>query len=169
MQRRDLLKVMAGAAFLPALQLTAGEPGAPLYFSKEEFAALDELTEMIIPTDSHSPGAHAAGVAVFIDKTVAEAFLPEDKESWRKGLAPFLPLNKEQRLAMLTKLAATEQNAQSDQERFFGQLKETTAFAYYTTDIGIHQDIGYIGNVVQQEFSGYEVTGTIYPLTKSTL
>lgn len=151
MQRRDLLKLAAGAALMPALQLTAAEPGAPLYFSKEEFAALDELTEIIIPTDSHSPGAHAAGVALFIDKTVAEAFLPEDKESWRKGLAPFLPLTKEQRLGMLT-------NLEEKKDPFFGQLKDTTVRAYYTSSIGIHQDIQYLGNTIQEQFSGYEVT-----------
>jgi hypothetical protein len=151
MQRRDLLKFMAGAALTPALQLTAAEPGAPLYFLKEEFAALDELTELIIPADAHSPGAHDAGVAVFIDKTVAEAFLAEDKDSWRQGLAPFLPLNKEQRLAMLTKICDSN-------TPFFGQLKNTTAFAYYTSSIGIHRDIEYIGNTIQEQFSGYEVT-----------
>ena len=155
MQRRDLLKLLAGAA---ALQLTAAEPGAPLYFSKEEFAALDELTEMIIPADSHSPGAHDAGVAIFIDKTVAEAFLPEDKASWRTGLAPFLPLNKAQRLELLTKLAAKEENPGTDAERFFNQLKESTAQAYYTSSIGIHQDIQYVGNVIQEQFAGYDAS-----------
>jgi hypothetical protein len=158
MQRRDILKLMAGAAFAPALQLTAAQPGKPLYFTDAEFAALDELTEMIIPTDAHSPGAHEAGVAAYIDKSVAEAFLPEDKESWRRGLAPFLPLDKAGRVAMLTTLAAKEKDPHTDAERFFGQLKETTAFAYYTTRIGIHQDIQYLGNVIQQQFSGYEVT-----------
>jgi len=158
MQRRDLLKIVAGAALMPALQLTAHEEGAPLYFTKEEFAALDELTEIIIPADAHSPGAHAAGVAVFIDKSVAEAFLPKDKESWRKGLAPFLSLDKKQRVALLTKLAAKENDPHTEQEHFFGQLKETTAFAYYTSNIGIHQDIQYIGNVIQEQFSGYEAS-----------
>jgi hypothetical protein len=158
MQRRDVLKLMAGAAFLSPLQLTAGEPGAPLYFSKAEFAALDELTEMIIPADAHSPGAHDAGVAVFIDKTVAEAFLAEDKESWRRGLAPFLSLNKADRAAMLKKLAEKERDPHTDAERFFGQLKETTAYAYYTSSVGIHQDIQYVGNVIQEQFSGYEAT-----------
>jgi gluconate 2-dehydrogenase subunit 3-like protein len=150
-----VLKLFAGAA---VLQLTAAQPGAPLYFSKEEFAALDELTEMIIPADDHSPGAHEAGVASFIDKTVAEAFLPEEKESWRKGLAPFLPLNTAQRLDLLSTLAAKEHNPQTDAARFFGQLKGSTAYAYYTSSVGIHQDIQYIGNVVQEQFSGYEVS-----------
>jgi hypothetical protein len=157
MQRRDLLKFMAGTAFIPVLQLTAAEPGKPLYFSKEEFPALDELTEMIIPADNHSPGAHAAGVAAFIDKSVAEAFLPEDKESWRQGLAPYLPLNTRQRSEMLSKLSRNENNPQTAAEHFFGQLKETTAFAYYTSSIGIHQDMQYVGNVIQEQFTGYEV------------
>jgi hypothetical protein len=148
---------MAGAAFVPPLQLAAAEPGKPLYFSKEEFAALDELTEMIIPADAHSPGAHAAGVAAFIDKSVAEAFLPEDKQSWRNGLAPFLPLNTGQRSEMLTELSLKEKNPHTPAQRFFGQLKNTTAFAYYTSSIGIHQDIQYVGNVIQEQFSGYEV------------
>jgi hypothetical protein len=155
MQRRDVLKLIAGAA---ALQLTAGEPGAPLYFSKQEFATLDELTEMIIPADSHSPGAHAAGVAVFIDKTVAESFMPEDRSSWRKGLAPYLALNRAQRLDRLTTLAAKEANPQTEAERFFTQLKQTTAYAYYTSSIGIHDDMQYLGNTIQEQFSGIEVT-----------
>jgi hypothetical protein len=155
MQRRDVLKLFAGAA---VLQLAAAEPGAPLFFTRDEFAALDQLAEMIIPADDHSPGAHDAGVAVFIDKTVAEAFLPEDKTSWRKGLAPFLPLNKSQRLEMLTKLSLKEENPNSDAERFFGQLKESTAHAYYTSKIGIHHDMQYKGNVMQIEFAGYDAT-----------
>ena len=155
MQRRDLLKVLAGAA---ALQLCAAEPGAALYFSKEEFAALDELTEMIIPADSHSPGAHEAGVAAFIDRSVAEAFLPEEKTSWKNGLAPFLSLSKAQRLALLTTLAAKEEDPHTDAERFFNQLKNSTAYAYYTSNIGIHQDIQYVGNVIQMEFAGYDAT-----------
>jgi hypothetical protein len=148
MQRRDVLKLMA---LMPALQLTAGEAGAPLYFTKEEYAALDELTEMIIPADAHSPGAHEAGVASFIDRSVAEAFLPDDKQSWRSGLAPFLPLNTEQRLAMLKNLCDSG-------AVFFGQLKARTAFAYYTSSVGIHQDIEYIGNTIQEEFAGYSAT-----------
>src|SRR5579883_2577463 len=83
--RRDLLK-LASATFL-TLQLPAAEPQAPLYFTKDEFALLDRLTDLIIPADDHSPGAHEAGVAAYIDRTVAEAFLAEEKDSWRKGLA----------------------------------------------------------------------------------
>jgi Gluconate 2-dehydrogenase subunit 3 len=168
MQRRDLLKLFSAAALSGPLQISAAEPGAPLYFTKDEFDLLDKLTDLIIPTDSHSPGAHAAGVAVFIDKTVAEAFLPEDKASWRKGLAAinhlshstsgklFLETTESQQIALLTKLAAKEKKPKTEPEKFFTQLKESTAFAYYSSSIGIHQDMEYKGNVILQEFSGFD-------------
>lgn len=166
LHRRDLFKLLTAAALTTNLQLSAAEPGAPLFFTKDEFNLLDALTDLIIPTDAHSPGASAAGVAAFIDRTVAEAFLPEHKTSWRNGLAsidqlahkPFLKITKRQQIALLTKLAAKEENPQTAAEKFFTQLKETTAFAYYTSKIGIHDDMGYLGNTIQEHFSGYDAT-----------
>src|SRR5579884_3630039 len=80
LNRRDVFKFFGVAAFT-ALQLPAADPTAPLFFSRDEFALLDALTELIIPSDDHSPGAHEAGVAAYIDRTAAEAYLPEDKTS----------------------------------------------------------------------------------------
>jgi hypothetical protein len=166
--RRDLLKILTASALAGPLQLTAAEAGKPLYFSKEEFALLDSLTEHIIPRDAHSPGAHDAGVAAYIDRTVAEAFLPEDKQSWSKGLAeinrlsvedthrPFLKSGKDAQITLLTKLAHAENDPKSEGEKFFRQLKGDTAFAYYFSKIGIHKDIEYKGNVIQEQFSGYD-------------
>jgi len=36
-------------------------------------------------------------------------------------------------------------------------LKGRTARAYYTSKVGIHQDLEYKGNVLLPEFVGYEV------------
>jgi len=171
--RRDILKILSASALAGPLQLTAAEADKPLYFSKEEFALLDVLTEHIIPRDAHSGGAHDAGVAAFIDRTVAEAFLPEEKQSWNKGLAeinrlslesndrPFLKAHKDAQIALLTKLAQAEDappahGQETDGEKFFHQLKESTVFAYYTSEIGIHKDIEYKGNTIQEQFSGYD-------------
>ncbi len=171
LSRRELVELFAGAAI--ALQLPAAEPGAPLFFTKDEFALLDCLTDMIIPTDEHSPGAHAAGVAAFIDKTTAEAFLAKDKQTWRDGLqsinrlsqeangAPFLGSTKEQQVALLSKMAQRESgddDPKTPEHQFWGQLKQTTAFAYYSSSIGIHQDMNYKGNVYLREFVGYDAT-----------
>ena len=169
LNRRDLFKVVTAAAFT-TLQLPAAEPNAPLYFTKEEFALLDALTDLIIPTDEHSPGAREAGVAAFIDRSVAEAFLPEDKTSWRKGLAginelsqtmchaSFLNANKHQQVELLTKISGKENRPKTEPEKFFMQLKETTAFAYYSSSIGIHQEMNYKGNVLLDQFVGYDAT-----------
>jgi hypothetical protein len=179
--RRDLLKVVSAAALAMPLALPAAETGAPLFFSKDEFALLDQLSELIIPTDEHSPGAHAAGVAGYIDKSVAEAFLPEAKSSWRKGLAavnglsqsmhgkPFVETGKEEQVAVLKTMSAKEgegdDRKKSDAERFFGQLKNTTVFAYYTTSIGIHQEINYKGNVLLDKFVGYMPDDELPPIS----
>lgn len=169
LSRRDLFKGLTAAAFA-TLQLPAAEPGAPLFFTKPEFALLDTLTDLIIPSDEHSPGAHDAGVAAYIDRTTAEAFRAEDKESWRKGLAamnalsqstcqcPFLEATGQQQREMLAKLAAKEHHAETEPEKFFTQLKQTTAFGYYSSSIGIHQDINYKGNVLLDQFVGYDAT-----------
>jgi hypothetical protein len=169
LNRRDLFKALTAAAFA-TLQLPAAEPGAPLFFTKDEFALLDTLTDLLIPTDDHSPGAHEAGVAPYIDRRVAEAFLAKDKDSWRKGLAAiddvsestcqcsFLKATKQQQIDMLTKLAAKEHRPETEPEKFFTQLKQTTAFAYYSSSIGIHQEIEYKGNVLLEQFVGYDAT-----------
>jgi len=36
-----------------------------------------------------------------------------------------------------------------------GQLKQTTAFAYYSSSIGIHKEMEYKGNVFLNQFVGY--------------
>lgn len=169
--RRDILKILtASAALAGPLQLAAAEPDKPLYFTKDEFALLDHLTEILIPRDAHSGGAHEAGVAAFIDRTAAEAFMPEDKQSWNKGLAEidrlsvgetkrtFLKATKDQQIALLKKLAKADDSPKSDGEKFFGQLKNTTVFGYYTSKIGIHEEMEYKGNVILEQFAGYEAS-----------
>ena len=153
-----------------ALQLTAAEPNAPLFFSKPDFAMLDTLTEMIVPADDHSPGAHAAGVAMYIDDFVARSIDPDEKKTWTNGLAlinslsqqmhqaPFSTASPEQQVAVLKSMAKNEKDPSTEAEKFWGQLKQTTAFAYYTSSIGIHQEMNYKGNVLLEQFVGYDAT-----------
>ncbi len=168
MNRRELVQLFAGAAL--ALQLPAADLSAPLFFTKDEYALLEQLTELIIPTDDHSPGAKAAGVAAYIDKTAAQAIDPADRTSWRNGLKevnrlsthlhgkPFLEASPAQQIATLTKMSVNEKKPTTPEEKFFTQLKQSTAFAYYSSSIGIHQDIDYKGNVILQEFVGIAVS-----------
>jgi hypothetical protein len=51
-------------------------------------------------------------------------------------------------------MAATEGNAGNELERFFVTLKRMTINGYYTSKIGIHQDLQYIGNEYLSDFQG---------------
>ena len=87
MERRELLKLVALTALSPkvnALQAAAAchmdaAPARPeltqyklQFFSEDESRLLDRLMEMIIPADSHSPGAHAAETNLFDDLMVGD-------------------------------------------------------------------------------------------------
>src|SRR6185295_3071256 len=70
---------------------------------------------------------------------------------------PFLEATSDQRVAVLTRMAAGEQDPKTAPERFFGELKGWTVRGYYTSKIGIHLDQEYKGNVYQRgEFAGYD-------------
>jgi hypothetical protein len=134
-------------------------------------ALLDDLVETIIPQDEHSGGARAAGVAAYIDGRLAEydpaiPDLRDERLKWKAGLAlvdaqarevsgtRFLEASPAQRIAVLQKLAAGEEDPKTDGERFFVELKDWTAFGYYTSRIGIHDEMEYKGNTLLAEFSG---------------
>ena len=135
--RRQLLKSTA-ATTIAVQVLGLGEvfaqkgrrPGGgvskrPRFFTVTEFAMLDDLTEMIIPTDEHSPGARAAGVAVYLDRRIAETNPrtvehAKERKTWREGLGLVEKISQEmygkgymqgtgeQRLAILTRMAERE-------------------------------------------------------------
>jgi hypothetical protein len=176
--RRDMLRLAAAAAAAPLVpRATLAEAGkAPVlaagrFFDAPEMALLDELVEMVIPQDEHSGGAREAGVAAYIDGRLAEydATIPdlrEERLKWKAGLAlvdalarevsgtRFMEASAAQRLAVLEKLAAGEEEPKTDGERFFVELKDWTALGYYTSRIGIHDEMEYKGNTLLAEFSG---------------
>jgi hypothetical protein len=169
--RRELIQIGAVAATVAAVGVERGLGAAPppKVFSKEQFIMLDELTELIIPADDHSPGARAAEVAAYLDRSLAESIDEAERTEWRDGLkridalalemhgVPFMQATSEQRIAVLSRIAANERNPQTPGERFFVQLKFSTADAYYSSKIGIHQEMEYKGNVLLPEFVGYEL------------
>src|SRR5262249_55389441 len=95
------------------------------FFDASEMALLDLLTETIIPADGYSGGAHAAGVASYIDGRLAESdpaipALRVTREHGKAGLAAldglargatgkaFLEATAEERLEILERLAVGE-------------------------------------------------------------
>ena len=172
--RRELIETTAAALLatpllkaVPAMAHAAGP--APRFFTAAEYRLVDQLTEMIIPADEVSGGARAAGVATYLDARLAESLEKEWQAEWRAGLAAvddlaqsvagksFMDAAPPQRLAVLTRMAANESDPQTPAERFFREIKHRTVRAYYTSQIGIHNDQQYKGNVYQTgEYSGYD-------------
>jgi gluconate 2-dehydrogenase gamma chain len=177
--RRQLLEVAAGAVVAVPLVAAASAASAaeveaavvvPSFLTAPELTLVDELTEMIIPTDEHSPGARAAKVAAYIDARLAEAFDKGVRTRWRAGLQAidaaakaahghaFMRCTPDERLAILTKIAEGEPNPQTPVERFFVELKQMTVKGYYSSEIGIHKEMEYKGNTLQEEYSGIDVS-----------
>lgn len=173
--RRDMLKTTAAAAAALPIVKVIPTPHSPLptpkFFTAAEFALVDEISDMIIPTDEQSGGARAAGVAAFIDGQMAESFEKEPPLEWRTGIAAvealsqqtngktFMASTPEQRVALLTTIAAAEKDPKTAAEKFFREIKGATIRAYYTSKIGIHDDQRYKGNVYQTgDYAGYDAT-----------
>ncbi|HLZ45526.1 MAG TPA: gluconate 2-dehydrogenase subunit 3 family protein [Gemmatimonadales bacterium] len=173
--RRDMIQQTAAAAaaapLIKGLPTLPSPAPKPKFFTAAEFALVDEMSDMIIPTDAQSGGARAAACAAYIDARLAEAFEKDRPQQWRSGIAAvealsqemhqktFMASTPEQRLALLTRIAAAEADPKTDAEKFFREIKGATVRAYYTSKIGIHDDQRYKGNVFQTgDYAGFDAT-----------
>jgi len=162
--RRDVLRIMgtaAAAATFPgfskwgfacghvgnaALQIRPVEY-RPLFFTPSEYAIIERLTDIIIPSDK-TPGAKEAGVAEFIDFMVAND--PEHQYPFRMGLGwlnahcertlgkKFIELSSEQQFSILEPLGfkAKARPGEEDGRTFFSLVREFTVTGFYTSEIG---------------------------------
>ena len=172
--RRAVLKAgaVAAATTITSTQLSAFTlpAGGPRALTRDQYALLDELTEILIPADEHSGGARAAGVAAYIDSTLAEEADATVKASFVSGLAlvdgvarkrhdrSFLALSPAEREGIISTMAEGEGDPRTDEARFFVALKRRTVRGYYTSRLGIHDEMNYKGNTMQEEYSGIDVS-----------
>ncbi|MEW6208523.1 MAG: gluconate 2-dehydrogenase subunit 3 family protein [Acidobacteriota bacterium] len=148
-----------------AQRAAQAKPYALKFFTPEENRALIEMCEQIIPADDHSPGARAARVNEYID-TIVNVSPDQTKQAWRAGLRainkksqdmfgkPFADSTPEQQVQLLTGISRNERNPQTEEEQFFRRIKNATIDGYYTSEIGIHQELKYKGNTFLKEFPG---------------
>lgn len=135
------------------------------FFTAEENRTVVEMSERIIPADDSSPGAKAARVSQYIDLIVSESPAAV-KQTWREGLAAvnrmsrekfskaFADASVEQQVELLKAISKNERNPQSVEEKFFRTIKNATIDGYYTSKIGIHDELKYKGNSYLKEFVG---------------
>ncbi len=163
-QRREMLRILgtaAAAAKFPGFSkwgFACGHVGNaalqikpiaydPLFFAAAEYASVERLTEIIIPTDA-TPGAKEAGVAEFIDFMVFSD--PDAQYGFRTGLAwldayaeqtaskKFMELTLEQQISLLEPLGYKDKMkpGQEAGREFFKMIREYTVTGFYTSEIG---------------------------------
>ena len=149
----------AGAAFaaLPPGPMDPLDETKGSFFSLAQKSAVSQLADLIIPADDVAPGASASKVAEYLDFVVANAEEQEQRQ-WVEGLQllddlgrkldgkPFTELTADQQVGLLKELARGESRPLSPAEKFFVRLKGLVAEGYYTSEIGLMQDLKYKGN-----------------------
>jgi hypothetical protein len=136
------------------------------FFNPAQHALVEELSETIIPADGHSGGAKAAKVADYIEQAVRESVDDNQRTLWREGLRlidlrsqhyngkSFFDSSPEERIAVLTGLSENAHMTDLPEVRFFHELKHLTIEGYYTSKVGIHDELEYKGNRILMEFVG---------------
>jgi hypothetical protein len=175
--RRQALAVTAGAAaaaMAPAAAPAQATKPAALatgkFLSARELAILDEVAELIIPADAQSGGARAAKCAEYIDARLAESIDPLWRQSWKDDLAeidevsiamfgrPLLDASPAERQKLMERISRNEKSPRENVDHSFVTIKWWVAEAYYTSKIGIHDELKYQGNVDIDEFIGTDVS-----------
>lgn len=173
MRRRDLLRLLGGAAAVPLLAglspdrllAIARRAHARAYrrphriFDANQSETVATIAELIIP-ETDTPGARAAGVGEFIELIAAEWYDPDERERFLEGLAgvdarsrttfgsDFNTLAPAQQAALLhgldAEVAALRESGGDPGEHFFQQVKWLTLYGYYTSEVGLTQELHYV-------------------------
>ena len=177
--RREATKVLAsavGAPLLPQLTSSTARPHhvspsqkagswVPKFFNAHQNETVAVLAELIIP-QTETPGARAAKVNEFIDLVLSEE-APRVQQEFLRGLnwinrrskqlfnLRFVELKPAQQKSLLEKIAFETTAAENQVGvSFFKNIKARTIFAYYTSEVGIHQELQYKGLDYLTEFPG---------------
>lgn len=155
-----------GASVAPEAPAAPEAEWKPIFFDEHQNSTVVALTELIIPA-TDTPGAKEAQVNRLIDLMLNESE-KDQKASFIQGLAwidarslqrhgkPFVDLTVEQQTALLEPLADPNNNNAEDRlgVRFFEHLKDATIFGYYTSKVGLDQELQYGGDDYHTEYPG---------------
>jgi hypothetical protein len=125
-------------------------PPNPFRLSKPAVKLLQDLMDIILPADAHSPGARAARTGDFGDWMLAHSSAAV-QQRWREDLK--WAAAQASAAEAIVGVAPNESNPTTEAERFFIRLKSMTVDGFYTSEIGLQKDLGYVGN---QYFVKYE-------------
>jgi hypothetical protein len=133
----------------------------PRILSRDQYATLQRMLEILLPADDISPSAKDAGVGVYIDTTLKHA---DDKAraAWTSGLSAldalsggksFAQLDTPAATAVVARIAGNEAHPRTDAEKFFVLCKQAAISAYYLSDGG-RKSLQYVGDTAIRDFPG---------------
>jgi glucoside 3-dehydrogenase (cytochrome c) hitch-hiker subunit len=151
-----------GSALPPDPRLVS-KSWKPIFFDQHQNQTVIVLSDLIIP-ETDTPGAKAAQVNRFLDLWLAAESAKNQTAyiqalSWldgyclRKYNGPFTALNLEEMDGLLNLLTHPNQNSElSHGIELFGILKSSIVQAYYTSEVGMLEELKYQTNPFQSAF-----------------
>ena len=139
----------------------------PSVLTPRQNEAVIALTELIIPA-TDTPGAKAALVNRFIDHVLSTADAAKERSDFIRGLTwlddrcrarvgkDVAGASAAELTTVLTPLAAEDTPSAADAPgvAFFRAIKSMTITGYYTTEIGLRQELGDDGRMMLGAFEG---------------
>lgn len=136
------------------------------FFTERDLETISCITDLLIP-ETDTPGARAAGVPAYIDSMVARntdhQLVMADGLCWLDAEAAkltadkkFVDLTEVQQIAILQPLCEdydAKEGRYSRMVQFFSLVKNLTADGYYTSYIGLIQELGF-KNEISSEYPG---------------
>ncbi len=138
---------------------------APRTLSPERHRLVAAIAELILPA-TDTPGAAAAGVDRFIDLLLSDWLDDNERDRFLAGLdelerearerfgRAFLELTTQEQIALLEPLDAAAAEVRRaavaagltevEEPPFFGMMKEMTLVGYYTSEIGMTQELQHL-------------------------
>jgi gluconate 2-dehydrogenase gamma chain len=155
-------------------EVVPSAPFTPQFFTAMQLQVISRLADLIIPP-TETTGAVAAGVPEYMDLVVNQEL--KLQLIFREGLsgldttsrsrfatASFLQLAEAQQTEILTSLSQAAERKRLSREivvggdaAFFNALKSLTADGYYTSRIGLLQELGYNGNDYLAAFPEFRI------------
>lgn len=132
----------------------------PKFFDADDFAALQALTEILIPTDD-TPGAREAHCAHFIDFVLqaSREVAPATERSWRDAMkalreAGFHAADARRRAELVAEISRPERERGATHPAYpaYRLVKQQNTFAFYTSRAGMIETLDYRGNSYNAEF-----------------
>lgn len=153
-----LAAVMSGAMVNTALAYSRG-PALGLkngqVFNKDQMLTLWHICAQVIP-QTDTPGAHQVDTHGFIDNQLAKCFPKKvrgaqiklikllNRTANKRHKLVFADLPQEQQVQLLNDIDTGKGGFNLKQRKLFKQLKGLIAFGYYTSEVGMTQELRYL-------------------------